>query len=241
NASATAIGATQIVLALKNRDKLTDKVKKLYPDFKFVHLPNRYPAGAEKLILEKLTGTIPPAGVRPQQLGYLVQNVTSLRAIGRALLDGVPVVERPLTLAMPSTGFYRNIISPIGLSVRDLINNYDLPYDPQQHLIVSSGLMMGYEISPDDLIKKTTLSLLLINRNNEKKSARPCIRCGACHTSCPLGLHPFSLTECIQKEKTDSTSFKAQIEECFLCGVCSAVCPSDIPLVQQLQKGKVCL
>ena len=57
----------------------------------------------------------------------------------------------------------------------------------------------------------------------------------------PLGLHPFMLTEAIRKNKTKGAAFKSQMTECFLCGVCSAVCPSDIPLVQSLEKGKQCL
>lgn len=240
-AGAKAIGAKRIVLAVKQDQELLVALAALYPDFELVPFPDRYPAGAEKLIIKRLTGTIPPPGTRPYQLGYLVQNVVSLRAVGRALLDGVPVVERPLTLAMPSHRFYKNIIVPVGQLVRDVLAAYDLPFDPTKHLIAESGLMMGREIHPIDHVEKTTLSLIVMERPDLDSRERPCIRCGACNTSCPLGLHPYSLVECIKKGKTGSAAFRAQMTECFLCGVCSAVCPSDIPLVQTLQEGKLCL
>lgn len=241
NASAKVVGAKQVILAVKNNPDHMSKLQKLYPEYDIVPFPDRYPAGAEKLILKKLGGKIPPPGVRPYQLGYLVQNVVSLRAMGRAILDGIPVVERPLTLAMPSTGFYKNIIAPVGISIREVLEAFDLPYTPSQHLIAASGLMMGHEVTSDDCIGKTTTSLILLDREILEQKEHGCIRCGACNTACPLGLHPVALTELIQKNKTASSAFRAQMTECFLCGACSAVCPANIPLVQTLAEGKQCL
>lgn len=241
HASATAIGAKRIVLTVKNNKPQISKLRNLYPEYDIIPFPDRYPAGAEKLILKKLTGKMPPPGVRPYQLGYLVQNVVSLRAIGRALIDGIPVVERPLTLAMPSTGFYKNIVAPVGLPIRELLETFNLSFDPAKHLIASSGLMMGHEVAREHLVEKTTTSLIVLERENLAEPERGCIRCGACNTACPLGLHPFTLTEMIKKEKTSSTAFQAQMTECFLCGACAAVCPSRIPLVQTLKEGKTCL
>jgi len=240
-ACAQAVGAQKIVIAAKDKGDQISQLKELYPDYEVVPFPDRYPAGAEKLILKKLTGTLPPPGTRPYQLGFLVQNAVSLRAIGRAIVDGIPVVERPLSLAMPSTDFYKNIIAPVGRPIRDVLAAYTLPYDARIHLIADSGLMMGHEVGLDDRIDKTTLSLVILERVPAERKERPCIRCGACNTACPLGLHPYTLVERIQKGKTTGAAFQAQMTECFLCGVCSAVCPSDIPLVQTLQEGKTCL
>jgi electron transport complex protein RnfC len=240
-ASATAVGAKRIVLAVKNNKEQIPKLQALYPEYDIVPFPDRYPAGAEKLILKKLEGKMPPPGTRPYRLGYLVQNVVSLRAIGRALLDGVPVVERPLTLAMPSTGFYKNIIAPIGLLICEVLEAFNLPYDSTQHLIAASGLMMGHEVAGDDCVEKTTTSLIILECDSLDEKERDCIRCGACYTACPLGLHPVEISERVQTEQTDSVAFQAQMTECFLCGACSAVCPSHIPLVQTLMEGKQCL
>jgi len=240
NALAKAISADHVVLAVRDHPGFHHQLQERYNEFRIVPFPDTYPAGAETLILKKLTGKMQPPGTRPYQVGYLVQNVATLRAIGRAIIDGIPVVERPLALAMPSIRFYKNIIAPVGLEIRELLNLYQLPYDPTIHLIIDSGLMMGEQVDKADTIEKTTLSILILNRDEAWRDIRPCTRCGACNTACPLGLHPFALTERIRKEKTEGTAYRAQITECFLCGVCSAVCPSDIPLVQLLKKGKQC-
>lgn len=240
-ASAKAVGAKKIIIATKNERDHISRLRQLYPEYDIVSFPDRYPAGAEKLILKKLTGKTPPPGVRPYQLGYLVQNAVSLRAIGRAILDGIPVVERPLTLAMPSTGFHKNVIAPVGLPICEVVDAFNLAVDPATHLISSSGLMMGKAVDLDDCVEKTTLSLIILERSKLEEKERGCIRCGACNTACPLGLHPYSLVERIQKGKTNSAAFEAQMTECFLCGVCSAVCPSHIPLIPHLKEGKECL
>lgn len=241
NAGAKAIGAKQIVLAVKDHPEHLLKFQALYPEYDIIPFPDHYPSGAEKLILKKMTGKMPPPGTRPYQLGFLVQNVVSLRAVGRAIVDGFPVVERPLTLAMPSEGFYKNTIVPVGLPVCEVLEAFALPYDPDRHIIAGGGLMMGRETAPDDPIEKTTTSLILLERTALEKKEHRCIRCGACNMACPLGLHPYALTERIKKGKTGSAAFRAQMTECFLCGVCSAVCPSHIPLVQSLAEGKSCL
>ncbi len=240
NACAKAVGAKTILIATKGDDRRLGELRDRYPGYGIVPFPARYPAGAEKLIMEKLAGTRPPPGVRAYQLGYLVQNVVSLRAVGRALVDGIPVVERPLSLAMPSARFYKNIIAPVGLSIREVLDAYRLPYDPCIHILAAAGLMMGHEAQPEDPVEKTTTSLVVLPRDAVWRQERPCIRCGACNTACPLGLHPYSLVERSQKGKTASAAFQAQLDECFLCGVCSAVCPSDIPLVQRLVEAKKC-
>ncbi|MDF7800253.1 4Fe-4S dicluster domain-containing protein [Pontiellaceae bacterium B1224] len=240
-ACAKVVGATKVILAVQHNPEFVAEVNKLYSEFEILSFPDKYPAGAEKLILKRLTGKCPPPGSRPYEFGFLIQNVVSLRAVGRAIVDGIPVVERPLTLAMPSTGFYKNIIVPVGISVSELLDLYKLPYDSGIHLISDSGIMMGKEISKSSTIEKTTISIFILKRDVAFREERPCTRCGVCNTACPLGLHPFTLTEKIRKGKTGGNAFKGQMSECFLCGVCSAVCPSGIPLVQTLEKGKQCL
>ncbi len=241
NACAQAIGATRIILAVENNPELIQQLEKRYGEFQITGFSGRYPSGAEKLILKKLTGKFPPPGTRPFEFGFLIQNAVSLRAVGRAIIDGIPVVERPLTLAMPSVGFYKNLIAPVGITIQELFEIYNLPYDAAMHLISDSGLMMGREVSRFSTIEKTTLSILVLQRDEAFREERPCTRCGACNIACPLGLHPFTLTEKVRKGKTASATFKAQMTECFLCGVCAAVCPSGIPLVESLKKGKQCL
>ncbi len=200
-------------------------------------MPNRYPGGAEKLIVARLDGRMPPAGRLPMQMGYLVFSVASLGALGRRVLTGEPSIYRPLTLVAPPQAA-RNILAPVGTPIRHLLETDGVSYDANEQLLVAGGLMMGRRATPDDPILKGTNAVFVRPiAKRQRKAEEPCILCGSCFDVCPLKLHPSGMADRI-KERRFSASLAAQLEECFLCGACSAVCPSEIPLVQYFHEGK---
>ncbi len=239
-ASARAVGAKRIILAVKKEPALLKQLTKLYP-FELLTMPRTYPAGAEKLILCKLLRRMPPPGALPFHLGVLVQNTVSLRAIGRAVLDGIPAVERPLSLAAPDAGIYQNLIVPVGIAFCELLKSVDCPYDPDRQILIAGGLMMGRALPADERITPGTTSILVLNRSRIETQETGCIRCGACFDVCPLKLHPVALADIIRNGRPHSAAFKSQMKECFLCGACAAVCPARIPLAVHLREGKKCL
>ena len=56
NACARAVGATRIILAVKNDSAFISKLRNRSTEFEIIGFPPKYPAGAEKLIIKKLTG-----------------------------------------------------------------------------------------------------------------------------------------------------------------------------------------
>lgn len=239
-ASARAVGAKRIVLAVKKGTVLVKQLCKLYP-FDLLQMPRTYPAGAERLILRKMLRRMPPPGALPFHLGFLVQNTASLRAAGRAVLDGIPAIERPLTLAAPGSGIYQNLIVPVGITFSGLLKSVDCPYDPERQLLVADGLMMGRAVAAEDKVTLGTTSILVLNRRRVETAETGCIRCGACFDICPLKLHPVAMVDIIRSGEPHSAAFKSQLKECFLCGACSSVCPARIPLAMHLREGKKCL
>lgn len=202
-----------------------------------LRMNNRYPAGAEKLIVARLTRRMPPAGVLPASLGILVVSVASLWAIGRRLRLGEPVVWRPLTLTAPGHPV-RNLIVPVGTPIRHLLDFCGIPFDPQTQLLVTGGLMMGAQAQPESPVTKGTNAVFVQPLAARlTKPEEPCILCGACFDACPLGLHPSGMAERI-KAGQSSAALSAQLRECFLCGACSAVCPSNIPLAHYFREAK---
>lgn len=233
-ALASAVGATEIVLAIGHAEQ-SDRIGAAHA-WRLLHVPAGYPAGAERLVLEKLTGRRPPASILPAKLGVLVQNVATVRAIGRALRDGVPCVERPLSVIDIAAGRRRNLIVPVGIAAEDVFAacGWSLPSDAA---IVAGGLMMGALVGPRTPVTRGTTSLVLVPRGAFEE--RACIRCGACYDRCPLGLHPIDLAERVRAEaRPFRTATQAQLSECFLCGVCSSVCPSRIPIAARLREAR---
>ncbi|MBN2302697.1 MAG: 4Fe-4S dicluster domain-containing protein [Lentisphaerae bacterium] len=200
-------------------------------------MPNRYPAGAEKLIVARLDGRMPPAGLLPVQCGYLVLSVASLWAIGRWQLYREPSILRPLSLVTPSRPT-RNLLVPIGTALSHILNTYGIGYNPEAHLLVTGGLMMGARATPKTPILKGTNAIFVqpILRRLIRPE-EPCLLCGACFDVCPLNLHPIGMVERIKSGRR-SPALATQLDECFLCGACSAVCPAEIPLVQYFRDAK---
>jgi electron transport complex protein RnfC len=239
-ASAAASGASRIVIAIARNRKLSRRVAELYP-FVQVMMPRGYPGGAEKLIVKKLSRRMLPAGALPSDIGYLVQNIASLRAIGRALKDNIPVVERPLTVAAPHLWIHHDLILPVGLSVGTALKMLDLRWDRETEVLIAGGLMMGRAVTEEFRIAKGTTSLLIMQRKGMTEEATHCINCGACNAACPLGLHPIGMVRpFINRKSRISKSVNEQIDTCFLCGACAAVCPAHIPLVKYIKEGKAC-
>jgi len=234
---AGALGVRRTVLAVKraSTEHLVPFTARCKADV--LRMNNCYPAGAEKLIVARLTGRMPPAGVLPMSLGILVVSVASLWAIGRRLRLGEPVVWRPLTLTAPGHPV-RNLIVPVGTPTRHLLELYGIPFDPQTQLLVTGGLMMGAQAQPETAVTKGTNAVFVKPLASRlTKPEDPCILCGACFDACPLGLHPSGMAERI-KARQSSAALSAQLRECFLCGACSAVCPSNIPLAQYFRAAK---
>jgi len=246
-ATAEAVGASRIVLAIRRETRLRlsasprqgqaalgRRLRDLYP-FDVLELPNVYPAGAEKLILRRLTGRMPAVGELPFHFGCVVQNVASLRAVGRAVRDRVPVIERPLSLVTVATGETRNLLVPVGMPFGDVLTAGGQGFDSQTQMLVAGGLMMGRLVRPEDPVTKGTNSLFVLPNADFSAKERSCIRCGACCDACPLGLHPALMVEALQGEGSLPRDVRAQLDECFLCGACSSVCPSHIPLASRIR------
>ena len=225
-----------VILAVKNNARLVSELKKTY-SFPLLLLPETYPAGAERLILKKLLRTVPSFRNRPTDYGFLVQNVSSLRAIGRSLLDNIPVIERPLTFAVPEKKIFKNIIVPVGISVHKILEHFSHLYDEKKEMIIFSGLMMGENKSLYEPVTKGTTSIFIISKKSCIKTEKSCIHCGNCIDACPLGLHPILMANQIKKKEKTSALF-SHLQECFLCGKCEAVCPSYIPLVEYFKEAK---
>lgn len=139
-ALARAAGASAIVLAVAGSDKAR-RAASLYP-WRALRMPAGYPGGAERLIVRRLTGRRLPAGALPTRVGLLVQNVATVRAIGRAVRDGVPCVERPLSVLHPELRKRRNVIVPVGIAAADVAAACGWPL-PEGAAVIAGGLMMG--------------------------------------------------------------------------------------------------
>lgn len=201
----------------------------------------KYPQGAEKMLIQVVTGKEVPSGKLPMHVGAIVQNVGSIASIAEIFETGLPLIERIVTVTGPGVVKPSNLIVPVGTLLSDVLDFCGgITEDAAE--IVFGGPMMGSS-QPDmrtPLIKGTTGIVVLTENEVKPKQTYPCIKCGHCLDACPVFLNPSSLGILAQASRYEEM-VDMHLMDCMLCGCCSYVCPSNIPLSQMFALGKSAL
>jgi electron transport complex protein RnfC len=199
----------------------------------------KYPQGAEKMLIQVVTGREVPSGKLPMHVGAVVQNVGSIATIAEIFETGLPLVERVVTVTGPGVRKPSNLLIPVGAMLGDVLEYcWGLTDDAAE--IIFGGPMMGS--SQPDLRTPITkgVSGVTVLTSNEVKPKRtyPCIKCGHCLDACPVFLNPSALGILAQAACYDEMQERYHLADCMLCGSCSYVCPSNIPLSQMFALSK---
>ena len=203
-------------------------------------IPTKYPSGGEKQLIKILTNKEVPVGSIPADIGILVQNVGSLHAIKRAVVDGEPLIKRVVTLTGKTFKQERNVWALIGTPVQDLLNEFGYSADKKFPRLIMGGPMMGFTLPHAIVpITKTTNCILAPTRKEiaPNRHEMACIRCSQCAEACPASLLPQQLQWHARAEEYDKCE-ELNLKDCIECGACAFVCPSEIPLVQYYRQAK---
>jgi len=199
----------------------------------------RYPQGSEKQLIEALTDRRVPGFGLPFDIGVVVQNVGTTKAIYDAVVLNKPFYEKVVTITGKGIQRPANLRVRVGTRLKDIVN-YLGGTKPGLSKIVWGGPMMGFSVSTLDLpVTKTTSGVLFLSE--EEIDARPhthCIRCGWCVDACPMGLQPNEIGVYVEAGKPEKT-IPFGVTECFECGCCAFVCPAKRPLVQFIRLAKM--
>ncbi|MBE6531938.1 MAG: electron transport complex subunit RsxC [Ruminococcaceae bacterium] len=240
------VNPDEIVIGVeKNKPEAIKKLSELLSDkgkVRIVSLPETYPQGAEKILIYNATGLVVPEGGLPSDVGCLVMNVTSLAFLAKYVETGMPLVEKCLTVDGSAIESPKNVIAPIGTSIRDII---EFTGSSTENIgkVLYGGPMMGVAVyNLDDPILKNTNALTAFNKNDSIiPKSYPCIHCGRCVSACPMGLNPTAYAKAMKVEDKNERADRlvaAKINLCMECGCCSFVCPSRRPLVETNRLAK---
>ncbi len=86
-----------------------------------VGVPVQYPMGSERHLVQAITGRETPAKKLTADLGVVVHNVATARAVHHAVRFGRPLISRVVTVSGKAVREPNNIEAPIGARVSDLI------------------------------------------------------------------------------------------------------------------------
>lgn len=230
------------ILAVEdNKREAISQVQKLLPEYPGISLrilPTKYPQGAEKQLIQSLTGREVPPGQLPIAVGCAVFNVSTYAAIADAVRWGRPITRRIVTVSGEAIAQPANFIARIGTPFRVLIEAAD-GLQEQTERVISGGPMMG--VAQSDLnvptVKATNSILCLLKDKNGAAENPVCLRCGKCVSACPMRLQPLYLYRYDLAGDTKELA-RLHVTDCMECGACAFTCPGKLPLVEHIRHGK---
>jgi electron transport complex protein RnfC len=234
-----ATGAQRVILGIEdNKNKafhlLREKTGKYGTEI--ILVKTKYPQGAEKNLIQALLGREVPRGGLPFDVGVLVQNVGTVKAVWDAVRTGKPLYERAITVSGDGVKEPKNLIVRLGTSFQTVIDSCG-GLREDVNILIMGGPMMG--LSQWDLnipvIKGTSGILAWVSPKTETEFT--CIRCGRCVEHCPMGLAPTQLMKYVKYGQLSQAEHWGALD-CVECGCCQFICPAKIPLVHWIRLGK---
>lgn len=239
-----ALGIKTALVGIENNKpeaiRIMTEMSKKYNGTEIVPLKLKYPQGAEKQLINALTGREVPSGKLPIEVGCVVDNVGTALAIYYAVQKNRPLIDNVLTFTGKSVRpeNQKNLLVRVGTPLQEIIDYCGgLPEDTGK--LISGGPMMGKAIMDTSApTVKTTSSILVMNEKEAKRQEpTPCIRCGKCVDACPMGLEPVLLSTLCSQDKWEEAE-KECVMDCIECGCCLFTCPANRPLLDLIRVGK---
>ncbi len=210
--------------------------KVLKPGMELLPLKVRYPQGAEKQLIQSLTGRCVPPGGLPAHVGCAVFNAATCAAVFEAVYEGMPLVKRVVTVTGQCVEKPGNFLAPMGTLYSDLIDAAG-GFRQKPGKILCGGPMMGIAQHSLDCGTVKGNNALTVLPPKEVPKEPHCIRCGKCVDACPMHLMPIFLHRAQRREDLEELE-KGNVLDCIECGCCAYTCPAEIPLVQSFRTAK---
>ena len=239
---AYALGAPKVVIAIEENKpqalSIVSEAAATQPNVEVVSVPAQYPMGSERHLVQAITGEETPARKLTADLGIVVHNVATARAVHHAVRFGRPLTSRVVTVSGGA------IAKP-------------------QNVEVAAG---GFGLGPDRVLRRPVGSAPAcrqwwaddgpaaavpggaggqghvrhpgLDRGRSQRAAGPALhslrhlrhhlplRLGAGGN---VGLHPQGKPGC---------GGRLGVRDCVSCGSCSYICPAHIPLVHYFNYAK---
>lgn len=214
--------------------RLKELVKDI-PRIEVKELMTKYPQGGERTLIYATTGREINSSMLPADVGCVVDNVDTVVAIYQAVILGMPVMSRIVTVTGDGIQQPKNFTVLCGTCMEELIGAAGGLKNTASK-VISGGPMMGFAMFDLNVPCTKTSSAILCMTKDEAAMFEPtaCINCGRCVSACPEHLIPARLADLA--ERHDEAAFdKMGGLECCECGCCSYSCPARRHLTQEIK------
>ena len=193
----------------------------------------KYPQGGEKMLIKRVLDRFVPSGKLPADVGAVVCNVSTVKAISDAIQTGMPLIERVTTVTGPYIPNPGNFIVKVGTNAADLVAACGGIMEGDV-TVKAGGPMMGFiQEGVNFPIMKGSNGIIAVDTDHTE--TQECIKCGRCVDVCPMSLQPLYFAKLVM----DPAALKERnIMDCMECRCCETICSSKLPLVSMIKMGK---
>ena len=204
-----------------------------------VPLKVKYPQGAEKQLINAVTGRKVPSGKLPIDVGCVVSNLGTSFSVYEAIQKNKPLIENILTVTGKKLPSQHNYIVRIGTTYNDIIKHSIGELPATTGKVISGGTMMGKAVVNLDAptVKGNSSVLVMDEAEARRNPETACIRCGKCMHACPMGLEPYLFSALVRNNRIEEAK-EHNILDCIECGCCFFSCPANKPLTDEIRLGK---
>ncbi len=233
----TGAGRGVIVIEDNKPDAIAlmeEKVKDL-EGIELVTAKTKYPQGAEKMLIKRVLDRMVPSGGLPADVGAIVDNTSTVKAIADAIKTGMPLIERVVSVTGEHIKNPGNFLVKLGTSTQALVDACG-GIVGDDVTVKAGGPMMGFVMN--DLgapIMKGSNGIIAIGTDHTETVA--CIKCGRCVDVCPMELKPLYFAK-LADEQNWQGMLDMKVRDCFECRCCEFICSSKIPIVTKIKAGK---
>ena len=233
-----AVNATRGIIVIEENKPdaialLKEKVAG-FENIEVLEVSTQYPQGGEKMLIKRALGRQVPSGGLPSDVGCVVANVSTSKAVSNAIQLGMPVIERIITVTGQRVAKPMNLVVKIGTSLQELLDYCGGVTGSSEYLIKVGGPMMGAAQSALTASSTKCTNGVTIYDVDEPET-QECIKCGRCVDVCPMELAPLQFAKYVM----DPAALKQlNIMDCMECRSCEYICSSKIPLVSMIRTGK---
>ncbi len=187
------------------------------------------------MLIKHIMGRQVPRGGLPADVGVVVSNISTVKAVSDAIQKGMPLIERVATITGEKMKKPGNYIVKIGTNVKELID-YCGGFTDDDVMVKMGGPMMGFALSDLNVpMMKGSNGIIAIDTDQTQEMS--CIKCGRCVDVCPMELAPLYYAKLADEQKWQDMRDR-DVMDCIECRSCEYICSSKIPLVSKIKAGK---
>lgn len=206
-----------------------------YDNIRVVAAKTQYPEGAEKMLIKRVMGRHVPSGKLPADVGCVVSNASTAKAVSDAIQKGMPFIERAVSVTGEFIRTPGNYMIKMGTSVQAIIDHCG-GITGDDVVLKMGGPMMGAPFTTPTcpLSRAPTASSPSPPTTPRRRNASSA---AAAWTCVPWSCSRWSIYKYGQLGDTDAL-LKLNVMDCFSCRCCEYICSSKIPLVSKINEAK---